>query len=130
MIYREIFIFLSIIILQLFIVDLIYMEEIDIFKTENHDGTVRLTSDQKAALDNMLKEDIKFNETFSDYEWLGNYANTLVDCYGNIYYEIGLGKGTSTDIGKILLLFDYNKLTHRFDLVDYMYIPDYVNKAE
>lgn len=76
----------------------------------------------------MLKEDAKFNDAFPDYEWLGNYANTLVDLYGNIYYELGIGKGISQDIGKILLLFDYNKLQHRFDIVDYLFIPNYVNE--
>lgn len=104
-------------------VNLIYMEEVDVFQTEGH---VRLTSEQEETLDNMLKEDDRFNEVFPDYEWLGNYANTLVDCFGNIYYEIGLGKEVGHDIGKILLLFDYNKIINKYDLVDYDYMPRYV----
>lgn len=104
-------------------IDLIYMDEIEVFQKE---GYVRLTSEQKETLDNMLKEDTKFNEVFPDYEWLGNYANTLIDCFGNIYYEIGLGKEITYDIGNILLLFDYNKITHKYNLVDYDYMPRYV----
>lgn len=110
-------------------IDLIYMEEINIFENDNHDGTIRLTSDQIDTLNIMLEEDIEFNQTFPDFQWFGNYANTLVDYYGNIYYEVGLGKGIAHDIGKILILLDYNKLTKKYDPVDYIYMPNYVSKV-
>ena len=104
-------------------VNLIYMEELEVFKT---DDLIRLTIEQSDTLNKMLEEDIKFQSIFPDYEWMGNYANIMVDCFGNIYYEIGLGKELSNDIGKILLLFDYNKMKHNYDLVDYEYIRNYV----
>ena len=50
-----------------------------------------------------------------------------MDCFGNIYYEIGLGKEINHGIGHILLLFDYNEITLKYDLVDYVYIPQYVS---
>jgi hypothetical protein len=105
-------------------VNLIYMEEIEIFKTTD---SVRLTADQSDTLNKMLEEDMEFQSIFPDYEWMGSYANTLVDCFGNIYYEIGIGKEISYDIGYLLLLFDYHKITHKYDLVDYEYIPRYVS---
>ena len=104
-------------------VNLIRMEEIEIFKA---DDFVRLTTDQSDTLNKMLEEDTKFQSLFPDYEWLGNYANTMVDCFGNIYYEVGMGKEISYGIGQLLLLFDYNKITRKYDLVDYEYIPEYV----
>ena len=104
-------------------VNLIYMEEIEVFKTT---GDVRLTTEQSDTLNKMLEKDIKFQSIFPDYEWLGNRADTMVDYFGNIYYEIGLGKEVFYDLGQILLLFDYNKITRKYDLVDYEYIPRYV----
>lgn len=103
-------------------VNLKYMEEIEVFKTTD---SVRLTSEQSDTVNKMLENDIKFQSIFPDYEWMGNYSNPLVDYFGNIYYEIGIGKELVDDLGKILL-FDYNRITHKYDLVDYEYIPRYV----
>jgi len=105
-------------------VNLVDMEEIEVFEIAD---SIRLTTDQLDTLDKMLEKDMEFQRLFPDYEWLGNYAHFKVDCFGNIYYEIGLGKEINHGIGFILLLFDYNKTTLKYDLVDYVYMPDYVS---
>ena len=104
-------------------INLKLMKEIEVFKTTD---TVRLTTEQSDTLNKMLEKDIKFQSIFPDYEWIGNYSNPLVDYFGNIYYEIGIGKELANDLGNVLLFFDYNKIKHKYDLVDYEYIPRYV----
>lgn len=53
-----------------------------------------------------------------------NYsAIAMVDMFGNVYYDLGIGKGLIQDLGNILVLFDYNEETRNFDVVDYVYMP-------
>ena len=105
------------------IVDLASMQEIPAFSSEKR----YLTIDQEEQLKILLSEDEKFNETFQDLEGMDYSSRPVIDVFGNVYYNLGLGKGKNEDIGEIIVLFSYNIDTNKFDVVDYVYMPKQIN---
>lgn len=104
--------------------DITSLNEINVFRTDK-ESVIYLTDEQNDNLLKMLSCDKDFLDLFPDFEWFGNYAHMMVDSLGKIYYEIGLGKDLFTPIGRILVLFDFNKEAGCYDVVDYIYIRHY-----
>lgn len=102
--------------------DLSTMQEIPAFSSEERFITV----EQEEQLRQLLSEDKEFQTLFSDMEGLNYSSVPMVDMFGNLYYDLGIGKDLMHYLGNVLVLFDYNKETKVFDVVDYVYMPNYI----
>lgn len=106
----------------LYAIDLTIMDEIPVIELKEQ----FITSLQNEQLKNMLDNDKLFQSIFPDMERMDYVTIPYVDFSGNIYYKLGIGKDLTHTLGEIIVLLNYNKETRNFDVVDYIYMPDYI----